>query len=211
MKRLRIAKGFRAGQLLRDVGSVVPTLEGWCSVAKAQEMAGSVFEEDCQAIVELGVFGGRSLVPLAMACRAKGSGRATGVDPWTVEAALDSVAEPENRDWWSKVDLAGIRRGFEVQLRRLGLEPWVRILAQSSQHALASLGTETIDFLHIDSNHSETVSVWEVSAYLPLVRPGGIVVLDDIDWPTVDAARAIVCGACDPVTGDKTWAMYRKR
>jgi hypothetical protein len=53
--------------------------------------------------------------------------------------------------------------------------------------------------LHIDGNHGEGEVVADVEAYLPKVRPGGWVWMDDTDNPTVATATGIVEQACELV------------
>src|SRR4051794_20341122 len=61
---------------------------GGCSVGKAQVMARLIVENDVDTAVEVGVYRGPSFIPLALAMRARGAGRAIGVDPWASEPAL---------------------------------------------------------------------------------------------------------------------------
>ena len=74
-----------------------------------------------------------------------------------------------------------------------------------------------IDFLHIDGAHSVFNAAEDVVLYLRRVRPGGIVVMDDIDWSTTAPAYDIAKALCATVavlphedTGRDSCAVLRK-
>ena len=75
-----------------------------------------------------------------------------------------------------------------------------------------------IDFLHIDGAHSPYNSAQDAVLYVRRLRPGGIVVFDDIDWGTTQPAYELLKAICDPVatipneiSGKPGCAVLRKR
>lgn len=62
-----------------NFANIVAPMEGWCSKEKAQKLFQLVLETDSQRSIELGVFGGRSLVPLGYGHKTKGSGFVIGI------------------------------------------------------------------------------------------------------------------------------------
>lgn len=72
----------------------------------------------------------------------------------------------------------------------LGLSPrWTFVLSDSL--AAVSECPRPIDLLFIDSAHDYEQTIAELRAYVPLVRPGGVVVMHDTtSWPD-DIPRAI--------------------
>lgn len=153
-------------------------LEGWCSKNKAAILIDLVFMLYPKTIVEIGVWGGKSLVPMAHALRATESGRIFGVDPWdSVESAdgMDGI----NYEWWSKIDHTIILQNLRKKLVEFGLENHVILIKTTS--ALAPIIPD-IDILHIDGNHSEKASTLDVNKWAPLVRKGGVIIFDDITW-----------------------------
>lgn len=44
------------------------------------------------------------------------------------------------------------------------------------------------DLCYIDASHDEEDVLADIAAWLPLLRPGGVLFGDDLDWPSVDAA-----------------------
>jgi hypothetical protein len=187
------------------------TLEGWATVEKAMAMATLIEEEKPGVVVELGVFGGRSLIPQAMALRANGAGVIIGVDPWKLEPVLEGEIADADKDWWTKnVDLEEIESGFFWKLWELELADWTVIVRGTSKQAIPVIPAK-IDILHVDGNHSTLASTRDVSLYLPKVRPGGFVWFDDTDWPTTKKAVGLLDEACERVKAVGSCVLFRKK
>jgi len=58
---------------------------------------------------------------------------------------------------------------------------------------------KSIDFLHIDGVHSEAQALADVTNWSELVVSGGMIVLDDIDWPGVRRADEFLAGRFERV------------
>ncbi len=193
------------------IDRVLPALPGWCTPAKGRRLADLVIEARAQLCVELGVFGGRSLVAMALGLAHQGSGRVDGIDPYTVQAALEGSNAPANDEWWSTLDYGQILAAAHKGISDSALMAHARIVIARSQDVVGSYTPGSIDVLHQDSNHSEEVSTAEVRAWLPLVRSGGFWVIDDIDWPTTEQAqRLLAASGCERVETHGSWAIYRK-
>ncbi|MFK4808582.1 hypothetical protein ACI3KW_00070 [Devosia sp. ZW T5_3] len=61
--------------------------------------------------VEIGVFGGRSLIPPAAALQ-QSSEAIYGNETWRTDIATEPATNQVNDDWWKKVDLNGSSLGF---------------------------------------------------------------------------------------------------
>jgi len=48
-----------------------------------------------------------------------------------------------------------------------------------------NLKIESIDIIHIDGNHDEEYVTKDIQLYLPLVKKGGYIIMDDTTWPGV--------------------------
>lgn len=159
-------------------------MEGWCTRAKATALAETVLREKPSVAVEIGVFGGRSLFALALAMKENGHGVAWGIDPWTVESALEGDTGPENEDWWkNKVNLEEIYIGFVEAALEFELTFNCRWIRERSEVAVSMWPDKSIDFLHLDSNHSELVSCRDVDLWAPKMAKNAIWAMDDTDWP----------------------------
>lgn len=182
-------------------------LPGWCTPEKGRRLA--ELARGASLCVELGVFGARSLVAIALGLRAHGSGRVDGIDPYTPDAALEGKNDPANDKWWSELDYESIAREAQTACYRLGLAQYTRIVRMHSRAMVEFYADRSIDLLHVDSNHSQEVSLWEVEHWASKVRSGGYWIADDVDWPTLAAAqnRLIELGF-KVIEHHGTWAVY---
>jgi predicted O-methyltransferase YrrM len=205
-----------------QIALTVPSMHGWCTVEKALAMADLIYETRPQLVIELGVFGGRSLIPQAMALKTNGHGHIYGIDPWKKEACLEGANDKENDEWWEKLDLEAVFLSCMDFIWSSGLDPWCSVIRAKSEHVVGLLpikekvgiedvATNPIDILHIDGNHSEVASTRDVELWLPRVRRGGHIWLDDTDWATTKKAVDLLTAACDVVKDVGTCRLFRKR
>lgn len=192
-------------------------LEGWCPDHKARQMCMQVMSCKPSVVVEIGVFGGKSLVPLAIGCRKNDKGRVYAIDPWENDACLEHYpADDPNVGWWSQQNLDKVYQQFVDYLKANGLSPWVRIIRARAEDVvnIFSPPDMLIDVLHIDGNHATETACRDVRLYLPRVRPGGWVWMDDVNWDTVKPACALVECSCTLVLDchhiGSAWRLYRK-
>lgn len=177
-------------QLRQRVDAAIPSLHGWTTVDKGARMAEIVVEARSARSVELGVFGGRGTISLAIGHEALGLGEVLAVDPWERTASLEGVNAPENDEWWGKLDHDAIHASFVEALRTTGTERWCRVLRERSAVAVRRVADASVAVLHQDSNHSEAVSCAEVEQWVPKLRPDGWWIADDTDWQTTQKAQA---------------------
>jgi predicted O-methyltransferase YrrM len=174
---------------------VVPSLPGWCTIEKARRLCSLVVESRAKTCVELGVFGGRSLVALGLGLAVLEDirGFAQGVDPYAASASLEGKNAKENDDWWSKVDYADIHNQAERGISNAGVGAFTHIVVGKSLGPfMDSFAKESIDILHQDSNHSEEISCAEVLAWTSKMRPGSLWVSDDTDWETTQKSQKML-------------------
>lgn len=159
------------------------SLQGWCSTKKALALASLIEVHRPRFVVEVGVFGGRSLIPMAQAMAFHLiKGIVIGVDPWTKQAALEGGNSKANDEWWSSVDLNAIMAGCQEAINDLELFH-VCVLARCNSTEF-SIG-QNIDILHLDSNHSEECSMRDLRHFIPQIKPHGILVMDDTLWSSM--------------------------
>jgi len=182
---------------------------GWTSVERGLEMAQLVLEHRPKVVLELGCFGGKSMLPMALAVRHIGCGKVYTVDPWQNEPCLEGESEA-NKEWWSKVDLHDIHKEVMEHIWRLGLEQVVTVIRARSQDVPELF--PSIQFLNVDGNHSEIASCRDVNTYLPRMESGGFCFLDDSDWPSTQKCQEIIMQSCELVkSGDNGhYKIFRK-
>lgn len=160
-----------------------PQIQGWCNKEKATALIEAALSRKPDLCVEIGVFGGSSLVQLALALKDNGKGIVHGIDPWSVDAALEEMHEEKNREWWSKdVDLEGVYRHCIASVKQFEVAAHVKLVRDKAENVAATYADESIDLLHIDGNHSELLSYKDATLYLPKVKSGGLIFFDDVWW-----------------------------
>lgn len=196
----------------RHIDDFLATAEGWCTFEKAERMAALILESGPSPIllcVEVGVFAGGSLIPQALALKERDRGVIIGVDPWKKEPALEGENEA-NQKWWASVDLEAMHRLAAQAVWKYDLERHALLLRARSEIAAVALRGVQIDILNIDGNHSEECSTRDVASWLPMVRSGGFVWIDDVDWITTQKAVAMIEEECTLVSDFQGYRLYKK-
>jgi hypothetical protein len=196
-----------------DIAAIIerelPQMPGWCPVEKGRRMA--ELAHGAALCVELGVFGGRGLVAMALTLAAQGSGRADGIDPFSAAASLEGANDVANDEWWSKLDYEEIARSAQTTLYRLGLTPYAQLVRMRSREVAGFYGDGTVNVLHQDSNHSEEITCEEVELWAPKIRSGGYWVFDDTNWATTQKAqRELEARGFLEIENHESWKVYQR-
>ena len=197
-----VTKLFTADELDADIPAktmelirgLPDKLQGWCSFDKAVLLYSLVRKYRPEKVVEIGIFGGRSIVPIALALRDNKAGHVVGIESWAAEASVAAENAVENDIWWLTTDYVGIKRAFFSYMVEQELHPYIRILETTSARGLATL--DIIPFAHIDGGHSPVGAAQDVTAVLARMPSGGVIVLDDVEWPSTRAAVEILMDTC---------------
>lgn len=206
---------------LRSLLNACDDLPGWCVLEKRRLISSLVYREKPRVVVEIGVFGGSSLIPMAHALRqnvrdqpegADHRGMVYGIDPWDSTAAdcYNDAGEKANAGWWESVNLLDVYVGLCQRLTNDNLWPFVSLLKGKAGDFAGRF--YLIDILHIDGNHDRASVLHDVKNYVPCVKDGGYVIMDDTQWsdqdgPTVGPALKLIeamggrCVVDDPAMG----------
>lgn len=198
-------------ELKAEIASCMESVkEGWCSLEKAEHLAQLIVGGKPSLVVEIGIFGGRSLLPQAMALRYNKQGVVVGIDPWRRAATVEGGVGAENHAWWSNLELHTVHSDFMENLWRLELGRWCLPWRCGAEECFGMFQPQSIDILHVDGNHSELVSCRDLDLYLPRVRHGGYVWIDDSHWNELKAAVKRMDAELDFQFDNKTYRLYRK-
>jgi predicted O-methyltransferase YrrM len=188
-------------------------LEGWCTPEKARRMMDLIYEVKPEVCVEIGVFGGASIYPTASALKFLNHGQVYAIDPWMNSYCLDGYTQDNpNYQWWSRVDLDYIYLAFVNMLDYFQLSSYCTIMRMTGLIALDRFADESIDILHIDGNHTENIALGDVQMYLPKVKKGGYIWLDDANWPTTRLAQEFLLANCtrDESRSTDEYLLFKK-
>lgn len=199
---LSLVQGFYAAAdvkaLKETICKQLPSLDGWCSQEKAVHFIDLILQEKPKIWVEIGVFGGSSFFPVASTFKFLGEGCIIGIDPWDKVECIkyyDPVRDRLDLNWWGSLNLNRFYDGFLQVLRNHRLEPYSKIIRSTSAAAASQI--DNIDVLYIDGNHDEFLSLQDVRLYLPKVRSGGFIWINDTLWQSRQEAIEFILQFCD--------------
>lgn len=164
-----------------------PKLPGWCSMEKAFTLASIVMAQRPAITVEVGIYGGSSLLPILLAHQGINFGIVYGIEPWSVEEAMKAQTTAADVEWWSKQNFAKLEDDLTSVMKRLGLEEFFRLVRKPSRQANPIPGTGV---LHIDGAHSDQ-AIQDVVRFAQQVELGGYVIMDDLQWAGGGVQRAV--------------------
>ncbi len=207
-------KADNKSELKERVAYFLPSIHGWCSKEKAMSFMDLVFETKPKLCVEVGVYGGSSIFPVATALKLLGEGVVVGVDPWDKLECLkyfDPVEDAKDLEWWGKINLSFIYTSYITMLKRFELEECCITMKTTSEKA--ALVLDNIDILYLDGNHAEVVMEKDAKLYLPKVRSGGYIWINDSLWKQTQKAIDILSEQCDVIKliDNGNCILFRKR
>lgn len=191
---------FAASRLKQDVCNNLSQFEGWCTKEKALNFIDLVLDVKPQVCVEIGVFGGASIYPVAAALKFLDHGVVYGIDPWDKAEVLrqfDPVTDLANIVWWQKLNFTAIHNSYKKSIKKYELDNFCITLKMTSKQAAEEI--DTIDILYIDGGHSEEAFVSDVSLYLPKVVSGGYIWMNDTLWEQSQLAIELLLEQCEVV------------
>lgn len=170
-----------------QIAELLPSLGGWCSVNRGQQLARHIVEARAPVSVSIGIWCGRDTLSMALAHRAIGGGHVLAIDPYQASASIEGEIDANRQHWNNQPMHDRTCAEFLANVRRLGLEPFVRFERQRSDDVPPP---SQIWVLSIDGNHTEQ-AVRDVERYASKVVSGGIVYADDIQWTGGHVQRAV--------------------
>lgn len=155
--------------------------DSWCSSEKISLIMDLVLLEKPKSCVEIGVFSGSSLLPVAATLKYLKQGKVYAIDAWSNDESIRHLsADDPNKKWWKNLKMNDVYKSFTAMANDFKINSVCKIIKNSSKIAVDEI--KTIDFLHIDGNYSEQGSYEDVKLYLPKVKIGGYVLFPNINW-----------------------------
>lgn len=163
---------YARGSVADDDGNAVALRPHSIERAQGEALRDLAIAEGAERTIEVGLALGMSALFLCQAVLARG-GRHVAIDPFQAES-------------WNG---AGMRT-----LREAGVEELVEVIEEESQLALPRLVAEgrEFDLAFVDGDHRFEGVFLDLYFMTRLVRPGGLIVVDDMWMPAVRTAVAYV-------------------
>jgi hypothetical protein len=178
--------------LRRDLEAVSASIPvdngGGASLLKVLLLAELIVAEELTRVVEIGVYRGRLFLPLGRLMARLGRGEMVGIDPYSAGAAVQRDVELQSIDlvrWPSTIDWEAMYREVSDGIGRWKMGESARLIRKRGEEAAGLFADATIDLLHVDGNHDRAAVTRDVELYMPHLRNGGYLVMDDIAWPSV--------------------------
>lgn len=167
-------------ELFQKLPAIHASLDGWCDLEKAMALASIVVAQRPTYCLEIGLFGGKSFIPIALAQRvANPQGISIGIDPWSKEVALREQTTEKDREWWDKnIDMEQVYQKFMAAISHYGLSHACRIERRESKDVQPP---GYVELLHVDGSHAQT-AYDDMVRFAPHVIIGGYCVTDDSQW-----------------------------
>lgn len=180
------------------------------TTARARTLAQLVQENGWTLGTELGVYEGATTDYLLTACPAL---RMVGVDVWL---PIEGGPKDKNTGFSPKAAdvIAQARaKAYEVHARhnynsvqsRLSYIEMRTVEAAEWYYQTCEFPEAALDFVFVDASHVTADVVADVRAWLPLVRPGGMILGHDADWPAIQDALRELFGGCE---GERARVQY---
>lgn len=163
---------------MKKMIEAIESLPGWCDAAKAITLYNLVIASGAKTIIEVGVFGGRSAIPMMLACNKNSFGVVHCVDPWSAEASIEGQVQDVDRNWWGSLNHDEIYNTFIKAVSDLGVAQRCAVHRVKSSDFVMP---ESADIVHVDGNHGPD-ALKDTQKFSSVVRSGGYVVLDDLNW-----------------------------
>jgi predicted O-methyltransferase YrrM len=183
---------------------------GWCLDPKQRFLAEIVQQRDLQNMVEIGVWQGKSLIPMAWGCKQKGSGKIIAIDAYDVAYLIENGGD-EHPSYYA-ADQNENEQKFLQNLKRFEVEDFVTYEGpQASLQAAKKYKKDEFDLIHIDANHSEINSLQDFYSWFPKLKIGGVLVLDDTDRTQTIKLRQQATELCSKILEDQNqWMALQK-
>ncbi|MGZ3733153.1 MAG: class I SAM-dependent methyltransferase, partial [Parachlamydiaceae bacterium] len=191
-------------------------LPGWCTKEKALFMMNLIKKERLQTCVEIGVFGGASLFPIAKSLQYMGLGKVWGIDAWEPTIATHGFHPAFQRvdlEWWSKLDYEALYSQVRNFIEEENLQQVCSLLKMPAEIAVHLFKDESIDFIHFDGNHTPEYALQEVLAYFPKVKDGGYILLNDAFWLSLRPSLVYLTERTEALTllhPTSSYTLFRK-
>jgi predicted O-methyltransferase YrrM len=201
-----------APDLNREISTILNDIPFyWTPADKQTFLANLITTHGLQRAVEIGVYTGGSFMPQVAAMK-RTSGFVIGVDPYSsVEAHqwdnLDRLVTVTEQKL--SPDREAMYKDVLELIDKYRLGDYCSIVRAASAEAAPHL-KGSIDILHIDGNHDRVRVVEDLRNYLPKVRVGGFVIMDDVDWETISPLYQAIKAQMQPVYETTTWGCCQK-
>jgi predicted O-methyltransferase YrrM len=200
---------YTPGQLHKHKGH---QLRGWHSAEESKLYNKFISGLKNGIIVEVGVFGGASLLGVISSCQ-KTNSHIYGIDPWEKIEIANGVPMPKDKKEIYRDSIKDIRLNLEKIIKAENYSNNVTLIRDFSRNAVKKFKNKSVDIVFIDGDHAYNSVYEDLGLWLPKVKPGGIVWGDDFCWGSVKMAVKDFCRnnkiTFQQVCGNRAWKIRK--
>jgi len=156
----------------------INSMDGWTTPEKAKALYDLTIKCKAKLCVEIGVYGGRGTISMALALKEMGGGKVIGIDPYDSEESARGQTNPTDEKWWRDCPHEKIYQNCLWHIKRQEVDKIVEIIKKKSCEVDSP---KDIDVFLCDGNHGED-ALLDAKKFAPNVKLGGYCLLDDLDW-----------------------------
>jgi len=189
---------------------------GWCTDEKRNFIHTLVNITLSKVCVEIGVFKGSSLFSFAEVLE-KNGGTIVGIDPWSYEASKNELWDKDYENYMYNDLLKGQETFDKLYesvckiIQNNNLSKTISLIRKPSEDVFINFNIESIDILHIDGNHNEMNVSRDILLYLPLIKKGGYIIMDDSNWENVkNGINKFLIPYCELIQDFGGFSCYKK-
>ena len=196
---------------LHLVSNITIDFAGSLLMDKPIFMAESIFKHKFLRCVEIGVWRGRSLAPMIVSTAYLG-GFTIGIDPYSADCMKETDAPnivlEKLPSFIAATDFNTVYNStvnyFSQSYNNF------KIIRKPSNQAHTDI-IFSIDLLHIDGNHDRSTVEQDINLYVPKVRSGGWIIMDDIGWDSVISKLPLLNNYATKIHDMGTWGVWQKK
>ena len=170
-------------------------------------------DKDITLIVEIGVYNGCFLLPITCMNNNK---KTFGIDPYTTYVQGDivnqQIKQTADTITTNQIFLDQVYERLMLNIKKNNLN--IEIIKDYSENVYDKFENNSIDILRIDGNHDTKFVFKDLQLYITKIKTGGIILMDDTDWSSVENAMAIFLNANKNITlecREKEFCVLRKK
>lgn len=143
-------------------------------------------------IVEVGVFGGVSLLNIADICKENGN-KIFGIDPWDLVNKVNGAKVSSELICECRKQSKGVKKQLNKVINKLGYNNTITLIEGFSPQKSKLFKNKSVDIVYIDGDHSYDGVYADLGAWLPKMKKGGFLWGDDFVWESVRTAVIDFC------------------
>lgn len=178
--------------------SMMESIPGWCTKEKNKFIMDTLVRMENPICLEIGVFAGRSMISIMRTLQYIQGGQFFGIDAWNSnEAVMGFAVSDPNYEWWRGLDYENLHSCAENILHRHDFDHVCNLIHLNSSEAFKQFSDNTFDFIHLDGNHNKQYAYEDAKNFLPKLKNGGLILLNDPNWFSMSKALVFLLERCD--------------